>query len=79
MKTETIHKIFGIFLILSAFYSLNSGNEHRFLVALMLFLNGLSLLLEDAASEFLQTLSRRLRRITLVIAILLLVQLFIIG
>lgn len=79
MKSKTIERLLGVMLILSAIYTLYSGNEHKLVVSLMSFLWGLSILMENAESEFYQTLSRTLRRIALVTAILLIIKMFIIG
>ncbi len=79
MKSKTIENLLGVLNILTAIYTLYSDNKYKLLVSLVFFLNGLSLLLQNAESEFYQTLSRTLRRIALVTAILLIIKMFIIG
>jgi hypothetical protein len=79
MKSKTIENLLGVLNILTAIYTLYSDNKYKLVVSLVFFLNGLSLLLQNAESEFYQTLSRTLRRIALVTAILLIIKMFIIG
>jgi len=79
MRSKTINKIIGAMLILTAFFPLASGGEYGYIVALMLFLDGVSCLLQNGESEVLQIASKTLRRISFVMAILLLVKIFIIG
>jgi hypothetical protein len=79
MKSKNVESLLGALAILAAIYTLYSGNEYKFVVSLIIFLHGLSLLLHNAESEFYRTLSRTLRGIALVTTIVLLIKVILIG
>ncbi len=79
MKSKNVERLLGALAILAAIYTLYSGNEYKFVVSLIIFLHGLSLLLHNAESEFYRTLSRTLRGIALVTTIVLLIKVILIG
>lgn len=79
MKSKTINNLSGALLFLIAFFAFLSGGEYGYVVALMLFLDGASCFLLNARSEFNETLSRTLRRISLATAVVLLVKILIID
>ena len=79
MKSETLNKIFGAVNLLAALQKLFFGGEYRFVVALLFLINGASLLLRDEESEFLQSLSKTLRRIALAVAVTLIIKILFTG